>query len=63
MDQIKIEKLLSIKEVSYYVSLGKSNIWTMVKRGSFPAPRKISVGCTRWKLSEIQAFINGTWHG
>ncbi|WGR59780.1 AlpA family phage regulatory protein [Paracoccus ferrooxidans] len=31
-------------------------IWKWVKRNGFPHPIKLSPGCTRWKLSEIEQW-------
>jgi len=63
MDQSKIEKLQSVKDVASTLDIGVSTVWLMVKEHRFPAPLKISKGATRWKQSEVQAFINGTWNG
>jgi len=29
-------------------------IWRWVKEGNFPAPVRLSPGCTRWLLNEIE---------
>lgn len=51
-----IVKLLRIVEVSQRVRLGKSTIFAMVARGSFPAPLKQGGG-SFWLESEIDAYI------
>ncbi|MDP3265799.1 MAG: AlpA family phage regulatory protein [Sulfuricurvum sp.] len=63
MDQNKIEKLQNVKDVAGTLDIGVSTVWLMVKEYRFPAPIKISQGATRWKQSDVQAFINGTWNG
>lgn len=63
MDQSKIEKLQNVKDVANTLGVGISTVWLMAKEHRFPAPLKISKGATRWKQSEVQAFINGTWNG
>jgi predicted DNA-binding transcriptional regulator AlpA len=31
-------------------------IWKWVKRGGFPKPVKLSPGCTRWRMADIEAW-------
>lgn len=38
-------------------SVHRSTLWRWVKTDpTFPQPVKLSAGCTRWKLSEIEAW-------
>ena len=54
---MKPDQYLPIKRVSGIVGKGKSSIWEGVRKGKFPQPIKIG-GSTRWKLSELEAYLN-----
>lgn len=49
-----------IKETKVAALLGchRSTVWRLAGNGDLPTPTKIG-GMSRWKLSEIQAVING----
>lgn len=44
-----------------YLPVSKSTLWAMVGRGDFPKPIKVSAGITAWRLTDIEAWLNG--HG
>lgn len=51
------EVYLSDVQVAQRYSLkSREVIWKWVKRNRFPKPIKLSPGCTRWKLSEIEMW-------
>jgi len=37
-------------------SVSRATIWRWVANGKFPKPVKLSEGCTRWRLSDVEAF-------
>jgi prophage regulatory protein len=49
-------KYLSDKHLAERYEVARATIWRWVRESSFPSPVKISKGCTRWKLSEIEAW-------
>lgn len=51
------ERLLQVKSVASIVGLGVSTIWAKSRAGSFPKPIKISQNVTRWRLSDIDAWL------
>ncbi|MBK8454113.1 MAG: AlpA family phage regulatory protein [Thiofilum sp.] len=53
------DRLLRLAEVCHKVGLGKSTIYTMIREGRFPKPVKYSAKINTWRLSEINAYING----
>lgn len=50
-------RLLDVREVSAQVAMSRSTVWAKVKSGQFPAPVRSGKRCTRWRESEVQAFI------
>ncbi len=50
-------RLIRIIEVMDKVGIARSTIWYMVKKGTFPKPRKLSPRVTVWVESEIDEFI------
>lgn len=51
------DRFITVKEAAYTTGFGVSTVWSKVKKGLFPQPVRISNGMTRWRLSDIQAFI------
>ena len=49
--------LLSIKEVARLLKLDRRTIERMVKAGDCPPPIRISPGRTRWRQSDIDAWL------
>ena len=37
-------------------SVSRATIWRWAQFGKFPKPIKLSPGCTRWKLSDVEAW-------
>jgi len=52
-----IDRLLDIKQVVPMAGVQRSALNEWSKDGRFPAPIRLSARCTRWKLSEVQAWI------
>lgn len=46
---VREKKVLSMFPVS------RSQLWSMVKNGSFPKPVKLSARCTAWRMQDLQA--------
>lgn len=54
-----IDRLLKESEVLEQVGFSHTTLWRKVADGTFPAPVKPSPNITRWKLSAVQAYIEG----
>ena len=52
------DKLLRLREVVEITSLSRSTIYRMVKTGQFPQSKQIGLRAVRWKLSDINAWID-----
>lgn len=37
-------------------SVSRATIWRWSQSGKFPKPIKLSPGCTRWRLSDVEAW-------
>ena len=53
------DQLLDIKVVMELVSIKKTALYGLISTGRFPPPLKISPRCSRWRRSDIQAWIDG----
>ena len=49
--------LLRIEQVMERIQRGRSWIWAAVRRGEFPAPRRLSARCTRWDSAAVDMWI------
>ncbi len=55
------DRLLCMSDVVALTARQPSTVYANIKRGVFPAPIKCGTRASRWKLSEINAYINGTY--
>lgn len=52
------DALISVKEVSAMLGLkSASPVYDRLRRGEFPEPIRLSARCTRWRLRDVQAWI------
>lgn len=47
---------LSDRQVAERFSVSRVTVWRWVERGRFPSPVKLSPGCTRWRLSDVEMW-------
>ncbi len=58
MDQIELNQLSRIKDVSKLTTLGKSTIWLWVSQGKFPKPISLSATIKVWRSKDIQEWLD-----
>ncbi len=58
MDQIELNQLSRIKDVSRLTTLGKSTIWLWVSQGKFPKPISLSATIKVWRSKDIQEWLD-----
>lgn len=51
------DTLLSVKQVASRLSTSPCTIWRWARTEDFPKPVKLSAGCTRFRSSDIDAFV------
>lgn len=51
--------LAAIDDVCDMVSLGRSQIYAMVADGRFPAPLSLGRRCSRWRVADVRAWVEG----
>lgn len=47
---------LSDKQVSQRYEVARQTIWRWTQEGHLPPPVKLSPGCSRWKLSDLESW-------
>lgn len=52
-----MNEMHTVKEVAVLFKLSTSSIWRLSKAGKLPRPVKVGLNSTRWKHSELEAFI------
>jgi excisionase family DNA binding protein len=51
-------RLLGVKQVASLLSISVRSTWRLVSSGKLPSPIRIGDGrLTRWRLSDLQAFV------
>ena len=50
-------RLMRDKDVAEVLSISRSHVWNLVKRGKFPAPIKLSGKITVWKSVDVLKVI------
>ncbi|MFT6225950.1 MAG: prophage regulatory protein [Paracoccaceae bacterium] len=50
---------ISDKQAAARYHVTRQTIWRWVRDRKFPAPVSLSPGCTRWRLSDIEAWEAG----
>ncbi len=59
--EVRLDRLIRIKEVLEIVPVGRSTWWDGVRCGRYPAPVHLGARITAWKLSNVVGLVNGTW--
>lgn len=49
-------KYLNQKLVMERLSISRSTLWRWTSENNFPKPLKLSPGCTRWRLIDIEQW-------
>jgi prophage regulatory protein len=49
-------EFLTDHQVAARYNIKRQTVWAWAKAGSIPSPVKLSPGCTRWNLTDLQAF-------
>lgn len=59
-DQLPNEAMVDVEVVAAVEDAGQSTIWRRIKEDpDHPQPRRISARCTRFKVGEIRAYLEG----
>lgn len=51
-----ISTYISDKQLAERYDVSRATIWRWVHSRNFPKPTRLSPGCTRWKLSDAEAW-------
>ncbi|TXH67263.1 MAG: AlpA family phage regulatory protein [Thiothrix sp.] len=57
-ENLNMDKLLKLRDVIEMTSLSKTEIYRRMAKGTFPKSCKLGDNCSRWKQSDIQAWIS-----
>ena len=51
------QRLITLHEVMQMTRLSRSSIYSLMSRGRFPRPVRVTDHAVRWIFAEVQAFI------
>ncbi|MFO1293506.1 MAG: AlpA family phage regulatory protein [Rubrivivax sp.] len=54
---VPLTGFLRLPQVLALVPVSKSTLWRHVSAGSFPAPVKLFVGVTAWRVDDVRSWI------
>ena len=49
-------QFLNVEQVARRYNTSIASIWRWKSEGHFPAPVRVGKGCTRWRLSDLEAY-------
>ena len=55
---IATDRLIPINELEKLAGIKRGAIYNRVRAGEMPAPVRLSHRCSRWKLSQVSAWID-----
>ncbi len=58
-----LEPLMKIGDVEAYLGIKKSSIYRAIKEGTFPPPIQLTPNTSRWRRSEVEAFVTAKAEG
>ena len=50
--------LLTRSQVEERLQCGTSHLYALMRRGDFPRPLKISSRCVRWRVVDVDAYLD-----
>jgi predicted DNA-binding transcriptional regulator AlpA len=50
--------LVSCSEVAGFFAVNPRTVWSWVRRGDFPEPKRIGPRCRRWSVTELQRWVD-----
>jgi prophage regulatory protein len=53
----KDDLLLRYEDIEKILTVSRSTIFRMIRNGEFPAPIRISGGTSRWRMSDVKAWV------
>ena len=56
------EAFIRLPAVMSLVSLKRSTIYELIKRGRFPAPEKLTERSTAWRVGEVRLWLSSPLH-
>lgn len=54
----QLKGLLKLKHVIAATGLSKSSVYALLRDEKFPEPVRLGARCTRWRMVDIQAWID-----
>lgn len=52
------DPLLNLDQIIDYLNISRTQFWRLRGAGDFPEPLRLSKGIRRWKLSQLQDWLN-----
>lgn len=56
-----VDRFLRVKDVAELLGISRSTIYSMVQKGQFPAPVKLTPNTVVWRQSVVVAFMDSVY--
>ncbi len=53
-----LDMFLTVKDVAELLSVAPRTVWRWARDGQFPAPVHLGRKTTRWRASDVQAYLD-----
>lgn len=51
------DRFITDRETAHLIGASRSWPWKLARDGRFPKPIRLSARCTRWRLSDVRAWM------
>ncbi len=58
-DELPDSAHVQVRTVAAVVGVSSATVWRMVRNGSLPSPKKLSLRCSRWNVGDLRRALAG----
>lgn len=60
LNSLPDEALIDVKKVAELLDASRATVYRLVEQNKdFPRPRRLGMRCTRWRVGDLRAYLNG----
>lgn len=51
-----MQKYVSDRDLAARYNIARPSLWRWVRQNDFPPPVRLSAGCTRWRIEQVESW-------